>query len=153
MLMISRVRGLFPDEPVALYLCYGRGIIGQTTTREEKDYTIPVQLMLCATAKKLIADSTAQHDKLTYYPYVNRDTNEKIKLELHQFRTHGQLSLLQPWLITVILPELNSIIPTSDYDKTIARSMREKYAQIEAIANYKGEWSAPIVAQESLTGV
>jgi hypothetical protein len=153
MLMISRVRGLFQDEPVALYLSYDREIIGQTSTQEE-NHNIPVQLMMCAAAKKLIADSTVQHDKLTScVPYVNLDTNQEIKQELHRFQTHGQLSLLQPWLTTVILPKLNSIIPTSTYDARIARSMRKKYAQIEAIANYKGEFSAPIVAQESLTGV
>jgi hypothetical protein len=74
-------------------------------------------------------------------------------VQLREYETHRQLSLLQPWLTTVILPKLNSIIPTSIYDARIARIMRKKYAQIEAIANYKGEFSAPIVAQESLTGV
>lgn len=152
MLMISRVRGLFPDEPVALYLSFDREIIGQTSTQEE-NHNIPVQLMMCAAAKKLIADCTVQHDKLTVFPYANEATNKEIKAELHEFETHGQLSLLQPWLTTVILPKLNSIIPTSTYDARIARIMRKKYAQIEAIAKYKGEWSAPIVAQESLTGV
>lgn len=153
MLMISRVRGLFPDEPVGIYLSFDREIIGQTSTRVE-DHNVPVQRMMCAAAKKLIADYTVLHDKLTScVPYVNLDTNEEIKLELNRFETHGQLSLLQPWLTTVILPKLNSIIPKSIYDARIARTMRKKYAQIEAIAQYAGEFSAPIVDQESLTGV
>lgn len=153
MLMISRVKGLFPDEPVALYLSYDREIIGQTSTQVE-NHNVPVQRMMCAAAKKLIADYTVLHDKLTScVPYVNIDTNEEIKVQLREYETHGQLSLLQPWLMTVILPKLNSIIPTSIYDARIARNMRKKYAQIEAIATYAGEWSAPIAAQESLTGV
>lgn len=153
MLMISKVRGLFPDEPIQVFLVYFREMIGSTVIQEQSMLPAAVQRMMCASAKKLIADITVQHDKLKHStPYVNIDTNEELKREL-KFETHGQLSLLQPWLTKVILPKVDSIIPASRYDTAIGRVMRKKYTQIAAIASYAGEYSAPIALKESLTGV
>jgi hypothetical protein len=143
MLTVARTKALFPGLDTGLYLTFKGKLIGQATTPEESNHLAPIQLMFCATAKKLIGDVVTQYNYVgKSMPAVANETWWDIKEELQKFESEGRLEIIQPWLTEVIIPKLTSLIPKHNSPTT--RSMRDKLIQIEAIATYDGEWAAAL---------
>lgn len=150
MLSVSIVDSFFGTEPTDIILMYNGKTVGQSSCEPGEANLLPaVQLLMCATAKKLIGDLTKQYSYLkNSVPAITNDTWWDIKTELQQHDTAGHLEHLQPWLRDTMEPLLTKLVPT--HQSPTARNMQKKHEIIRAIAAYTGTWSAKI-PQEDLS--